>query len=341
MKLSAPNFRKKTGFSGDEASKYFRYSILAIVGALLLMIVSGLIVFLVVMEGPEETKVPDVAGKTLEEAMLDLQKYHLQPWIQLRTSSDPSSKGRVLSQKPIPGTVVKLGKRIQLSVSKGALVDKVEDFVGKELDEVKLYLQTLFSSQNPLLGVGNVSFVFDEAEPGTIVGQNPEPDTRVTGFTSLDFWVSRGPNVEAAEMPDLIDLHYSDAIQELVDKGIPFRFIADDEEGEGVVVSQNPPPETEIDLNNIVSVTINKPDPEEEDVVFGIFDYVLPDYPVAIDIQFQVIPPDGEQKVIFGMKHPGGRIAVPYEEKVNSTLTLVISGQEEIKEFVLPPARQY
>ncbi|MFP4382941.1 MAG: PASTA domain-containing protein [Spirochaetia bacterium] len=338
MRFSKPVFKKKRNFSGDGESKYFRYSIYAILGALALMILSGIIVFLIVMEGPEETKVPDTLGMNLEEAMITLQEYHLQPWIQLRTSSDPSSKGKVLNQKPSPGTVVKVGKRIQLSVSQGALIDEVEDFIGQELNEVKLHFQTIFSSQDPLMEVGTVSYVFDEADPGTIVGQFPDPGTRITGFTPVDFWISRGPNIDVVEMPDLLEVSYDEVITRLADRGIPFRFVLEDEEGNGTVISQNPAPGTEIDLNTVATLTINRPEPEEEDTVFGMFEYVLPDYPVALEIQFQVLPPEGDKKVIFGMKHPGGKIGIPYEEQVNSTLSLIIAEQEAIKEYVLPPA---
>ncbi len=123
--------------------RWLKIVILGSVGILILVTISGFIAFSLVLQGAEQTVVPDVRGKDLAEALVVLQDRELYPKLQLRFSTDPSLKGKVIDQRPSAGTVVKAGKRITLMVSKGAVVDKVEDFRGKKLEEVRTHLQSL------------------------------------------------------------------------------------------------------------------------------------------------------------------------------------------------------
>ena len=131
----------------------------SVAGVLLLVILAGVVTFFISLEGDMQTLVPDTVGKELTGALISLQEDNLIPFIQMRYSSDPSLKGKILSQKPHAGTLVKAGRKIELIVSKGAIIDRVGDYIGQDLNEVKIQLQTLFvaskaSSQNK--GTGNL-----------------------------------------------------------------------------------------------------------------------------------------------------------------------------------------
>ena len=134
--------------SDTSEERWLKIVILTSVGILILVTLSGLIAFSLVLKGAEQTVVPDVRGKELTEALVVLQDRELYPKLQLRFSTDPSLRGKVIDQRPSVGTVVKAGKRITLVVSKGSVVDRVEDFRGKKLEEVRAHLQSLFASQN-------------------------------------------------------------------------------------------------------------------------------------------------------------------------------------------------
>jgi beta-lactam-binding protein with PASTA domain len=178
-----------------------------------LLSISGFIAFSLVLQGAEQTVVPDVRGKELAEALVFLQDRELYPKLQLRFTTDPSLKGKVIDQRPSAGTVVKAGKRITLVVSKGSVVDKLEDFRGKKLEEVRAHLQSLFASQKPLLRIKEpVTYVFHPSPPGTVLEQKPEPGTELTGLTDLVLVVSRGPTVEKKKAPNLIGRSFQEAI---------------------------------------------------------------------------------------------------------------------------------
>ena len=68
-------------------------------------------------------------------------------------------------------------------VSRGVVVDKVENYVGQNIDDVKMHLQTLFStSARPLLSLKEPAmYRFSTENAGTILEQKPTPGTEIIG----------------------------------------------------------------------------------------------------------------------------------------------------------------
>ncbi len=323
--------------------RYFKITVIALIGVVALTFIAGLATFLLSLRGAEETMVPDVERVELVDALLALQERNLYPQVQLRYFSDPTLKGKVVQQEPAPGTSVRAGKRISIVVSQGAVVDTVGEYVGRNLDDVRSELRTLFSSFDALLTIDDVSYVFDEADPGTILEQDPPAGTELTGPTELDFVVSRGPDVRRQELPAYVGLSWREAVPVLARSDTPFTFtVTEDPDaladaGSGVIVDQSPEPGTEISASTNVQLTMTPGEPEGEENVFGIFDRVLPNYAVAVDLSLLAVRPDGEEVTLLSMVHPGGRIAVPYDEPVGTTLVLYRFDTEVVRTVVRTP----
>ena len=47
-------------------------------------------------------------------------------------SSDPENKGTILGQEPHPGALVKAGRKITLKVSRGAILDRIENYIDND-----------------------------------------------------------------------------------------------------------------------------------------------------------------------------------------------------------------
>ena len=131
-------------------TRNLKLTVFLFVGIIGLMFVIGAVTFSIAVRGQDETLVPNVQGKDVVDALIDLQSKELYPDLQVQYSASVD-KNIVMSQRPAPGTLVKAGKRVTLRVSKGPVMDKVENYVGMTLDEVKIHLQTLFSSHSPNL----------------------------------------------------------------------------------------------------------------------------------------------------------------------------------------------
>lgn len=321
--------------------RFFKITVYVILGIVLLTILAGLTTFLLTLEGQAEIVVPDVTNQDLVDAVLALQERDLYSGVQLRFSSDPALKGKVLEQQPAPGTVVRAQKEITLVISQGAVVDRVGTYVGRTLNEVRAELQTVFATFDPLLRIADVSYVFDEAEPGTILAQTPPPDTELTAITDLDLVVSRGPDVERTPLPAYTGIDFREALDLLVRANRPFVFESVEPEPDqraGYVIGQEPEAGTEVVATTTVNLTMTEPGNLEEDEIFGIFERVLPNYPVSMEITFEIQNPEGERERVFSMVHPGGEIGVPFVALPNSILVLSRSGQEVIREVVRAPS---
>lgn len=326
--------------------RYFKITLLALVGVVALTFIAGLATFLLSLRGEEETMVPDVERVELVDALIALQERNLYPRVQLRYFSDPTLKGKVVQQEPAPGTSVRAGKRISIIVSQGAVVDTVGEYVGRDLDDVRSELRTLFSSFDALLTIDDVSYVFDEAEPGTILEQDPPPGRELTGPEELDFVVSRGPDVRRQELPAYVGLNWREAVPVLARSDTPFAFTMTDdpnasaEAGSGVIVEQTPEPGTEISGATTVELTMTPGEARGEENVFGLFERVLPNYAVAVDLSLVAVRPDGEEATLLSMAHPGGRIGVPYDEPVGTTLVLYRFDTEVVRTVVMAPEQE-
>ncbi len=301
-------------------------------GALVvLMAVAGLSAFFLSLRGAEQTMVPDVKGMELAAALVKLQEKELYPRIALRYTDNPNDRGRIVEQKPPAGAIVKAGRRIQLAVSRGPVVDRVENYVGQDLNEVKIHLQTLFASSRPLVTIKEPpSYVFDKAPAGTVLAQKPLPDTELSGPVALELVVSRGPEKAQLRVPDLKDLSIADALLQLEKANVAAVFTMrkpDARERAGVVASQTPVPGSLVPANARLSVTMTLP-ALEKGMVAGVFARELPEYPYPLRLSLEAQKPSGERVPLLRMNHPGGRFSAPYLLPEGSVLILSVLDRE-------------
>ena len=307
--------------------------VLMITGMILLMVLISLVTFWLSVRGDEEVLLPSVERKQLIDALLELQKKELYARVQVRYSSE-YERGLIMEQSPAAGSLVKTRRQVILIVRKGPVIDRVENYVGRKVDEVRIHLQTIFASYRALVKIKEpVMGVFSEEPAGTILAQKPAPDTIIDGEILMELVVSRGPKGELIEVGDFTKMHFQDAVAELAALNVPFVFTLKREQGSGepgFVVSQSPAPESEIPYGTVIQLVMNHPGRLEPGQVFGIFEYVLPEYPIMVDVSLDAITPD-ESTTLLSMKHPGGPIAIPYVVTEKSELVLNIFGKEEIR----------
>jgi beta-lactam-binding protein with PASTA domain len=312
----------------------FKLFVLLIVGMFLLMLLIGLLTFLLSLKGSEQVMVPAVEGQDLIPALIELQEKDLYPRLQVRYSSD-YEKGLVLEQKPAAGSSVRVGRRVTLVVSRGPVIDRVEDYVGEKLDDVRLHLQNVFGASRALLRIKEpISYVFDETPAGTILAQKPPAGKSIDELTELELVVSRGPRGQTISVPNYSGLRFQDAVAELASANIPFTFNvrrAQGQEKSGVVVSQTPEPASEVPYGSVVQLVMTRPADVPRGKVFGVFEYTLPAYPIMVDISLDAVSPEGSA-TILAMKHPGGPIAIPYIVDARTELVFYVLDKEELRQ---------
>ncbi|MCQ2584821.1 MAG: PASTA domain-containing protein [Treponema sp.] len=306
----------------------------------------ALVVFGALVKGPEKVMVPDVIGKTLENGLLEMQVKELYPKISLRYSETPGDEGKILDQSPKAGAIVKGYSRVSLVVSRGVVADRVGNYVGQTLDEMRLNLQTLFAgSTRPLIAVGDIVYKPDTSDAGTILEQDPPEGTNITDPVSVNLVVSRGPQYENTRPPVLVGHSINDMLQTITRSKLIFDFTAHSvQEGEipGTVVAQSiegleedaPVPEFVPNYTHI-NVDMAMPDSNTDGNVYGIFSQNLNLYPYAVSMRFDAVPEEGDAYTIISFNHTGGSVTIPYIVPSGTTLVLYagdkVAGRETVR----------
>lgn len=128
-------------------------------------------VTLTVSSGKEVTEVPDLRGKTTEEAERLLKKAGLALDSTVREdTSDEVKKGEVMQQSPSAGAQVSRGSKVSITVSTGAATERVPNIRGMKWSEAETNLTSLgFRPQvrevDSLEPAGTVVSVSNEGEP--------------------------------------------------------------------------------------------------------------------------------------------------------------------------------
>jgi beta-lactam-binding protein with PASTA domain len=300
----------------DYVANHLRLFLSLAVGLLVFVGIIALTVFFIAVRGAEQTMVPEVRNKELTEALLELQVKELYPRIQLRYSESAEEKGLIIEQEPKAGTIVKAGRRIRLVVSQGVVINTVENYRGRNIDEVRMDLRTLFASMaQPLLTLKEpFMYEYSDEAPGTILQQSPEPGTTISGPTVLDFVVSRGPEHIAITVPNMTGLSVSQALGLIREGGLNFTFNTRPvREGEkaGIVAYQEPAGGAAAAANTRILLLVASPEEPENGELFGLFRYTLPENPYPLPVRLEALLPTGNRETLAELNHIGGEFTSP------------------------------
>jgi len=322
-----------------------KYSIVMAVTLLVFAGVMAVAVFFVTIRGEEETMVPDVTGEDLTAALLKLQVKELYPRIQLRYSQSSTDKGLVLEQDPLPGTIVRAGRRIRLVVSQGVVVNTMENYVGRNIDDVRMDLQALFASEgnlSPLIKLKEpLLYEYSAEPPGAILQQKPLPGTSISGPTTLELVVSRGPEDTYITVPAFLGLSLEDALDRIELSGVDFTFTtrtAGETDPLFAVAAQDPPEGASVKSTTRVTLTLAVPADglTTDGLVFNVFRYEMAKNPYPLDLRLEARLPTGERRSLLHTAYAGGPLAVPYRLPSGTTLTLSMLNGTIHEETVTP-----
>lgn len=298
----------------------------------IVVVLSAIIVFFVALKPADQVMMPNVVGKELNVALLELQAKELNSRIQLRYSDNPDDEGLVLEQKPAPGAIVKAGRKIHLVISNGAVMNKIENYIGKNVDEVKQDLQVLFTSGSKYLVVVHEPYMykFNSAPAGTILEQDPKPDSELRGRTVLKFVVSKGPENEVVAVPDLINANLNKLYDSMGKTNLIFDFTMEKSAtiDEASVSYQANEAGASLKAYTKFPVKIVVPEKPKGSLVYGIYAIDLPAYPYPLDLSIDAVGVNGERTQLMSCKHPGGRFTFPYGVQKGTILVLNVLHKE-------------
>jgi beta-lactam-binding protein with PASTA domain len=201
--------------------------------ALLLLsvaLVSALVTMRLAVHG-REVEVPDVRGKTPSEARRAAEDRSLETQIDGQYYSASVPEGRVLSQRPAPGTVVRRGWELRLAVSVGPQRVAIPQLVGESQRAASIILQQrgLDSTTSELRVSG--------ATAGQVLAQDPPANAVDVAAPRVSLLVAKD-SPAAYLMPSFVGRPLGSVILEIKDAG----FVL----GKVMVAAEtvNPPPDS-------------------------------------------------------------------------------------------------
>lgn len=311
--------------------------LLVVILGLVLMFAICWITFFATVRGPEQVMVPNLEGKELTTALQEMQVKELYPKIQLKYTDNPDDAGKILAQNPESGSIVKAGRRITLTVSRGTILDHVENYIGQNFDEVKINLQTMFTgSTRPLIVLAEPSYKADQSAAGTILAQDPPEGTIISNPVTVKLIVSRGPEYENTRVPKITGLDVAQLLPIMASSKVVFDFtshIAANNEKEGTVTSQQELSNQYVPNYARVMAEIALPKKQNDNECIGLFSANLPNYPYAVEMTLEYSK-DGVRTQIITIKHTGGSVTIPYIAQKDSELILSIAGRTVARQMV-------
>lgn len=158
----------------------------------------------------------------------------------------------VIGQSPEAGTEIEEGEAVDLTVVVGPDAVAVPAVEGLTRAEAELALANA--------GFVNITFEDvedDEVEQDIVVEQIPAAGTEIAPDTEIIVRVSQGPGTEV--VPNLEGQAEADAIDILEEAGwiVQIDRVEDPDIAEGFVVTTDPPPGTEVELGEIISLQVS------------------------------------------------------------------------------------
>lgn len=178
------------------------------------------------------------------------------------TSDEPA--GTILSQNPAAKTQVEQGSVVQFDVSIGVETVQVPDITNKhfevaldELIELGINHKTKYISD-------------DEIKENYVIKTDPKAFTEIDSDTTVNVYISTGPEVVTKDVPELVNRSEKDAVEKLTNAGLkPDKvYIYSDSVSKDLVISQSPEAGAKVDEGSTVKIEISlgpKPKDNETD----------------------------------------------------------------------------
>ncbi|MBO9555861.1 Stk1 family PASTA domain-containing Ser/Thr kinase [Cellulomonas sp.] len=200
--------------------------------------------------GPATTTVPDVTGKSVDEAVsiLEGKGFKVDP-NQTQDNNGAFPAGQVTATNPAANSPVDTGATVTLSVSTGNVT--VPNVVGKPQAEAT---QALNDANLQV----NTTEVESPQPPGTVVAQDKAPDTLVKQRTVVNLQIAKA--MTTATVPSVAGMTYDQAVQTLAQAGLTNVKRVDEtsERPANEVLRTDPASGTEVEFDQQIDIHVSK-----------------------------------------------------------------------------------
>ncbi len=222
-------------------------------------IFAGLIAYLTVsffVRSQPSTVVPDLVGKHVVAALELLSDLSLNTKVGGMEYNSNVPIHHVISQDPPPGTEIKPGRDVRITLSKGPETVVVPSLNGFTMEQARIVLE-----ENGLSS-GNIAHVYQAQIPeGVVLAHFPSPGKTIHRDRPVDLLVSLGRRPTDFLMPDLSGLSIDEAMQRIEKVNLSLdkvNGVSIKDRPLDTIISQSPAPGHRVIEKDAVSLTINR-----------------------------------------------------------------------------------
>ena len=214
---------------------------------------------------PKDVDLPNLVGKTLEEANKEIEGTDITLEQTEEFNADVEA-GKIISQDPpyVDGYTVKENSTIKIVISKGTEKAVVENVKGKTYEEAVQILE----KEN--LKVERVDQTSQTVEAGIVIDQEPGEDEEVNAGDTVKLYVSSGTGIEQVEVENVVGKTEEEATSILTKAGLKVNvgYKEDSSKATDIVLSQDVTAGEKVDEGTTVTIVVNTYRKPQEAIIY-------------------------------------------------------------------------
>ena len=215
-------------------------------------LVASLVTMRLAIHG-REVAVPKVVGMTLRDAERAAADQGLLVDVENRFYSSEIPEGRIVSQLPAAGTLVRRGWRLRVAESLGPQRAVIPNLVGESGRAAEI------NARRRGLEVGaTVVAHIPGLPPDQVVAQSPPPNAVGVATPKINLLVTAGPDEQSYIMPDFVGHHLAEASAAIEQAGLRLGDVTDvaAPAGHSVILKQSPPSGQRVTAGAVVTFEV-------------------------------------------------------------------------------------
>jgi eukaryotic-like serine/threonine-protein kinase len=205
-------------------------------------------ILLIISKGSEKVEVPNLVGKLEEEARKIVLEKGLKISVSERKASDGHPDKSIISQKPVPGSMVEKNSQLEVVISDIGLGLRTPDLLGKTIGEAKAFLEPMGITL--MLRNDNLN------NSHMIMGQDPPPSSALPANKAITVW-----SKEWVVVPTLVGRTLEEAQNNIYRNGLvigEIKYVSRQGMPTGLVLEQEPKAGMEVERGARVDVIISQ-----------------------------------------------------------------------------------
>ena len=255
----ASNRAKKNGKKPNKFVEFIKThkALSAIIGLMLLFIITiGATIGISNATRPKDVAIPNLVGKTVDEAKKILEENKLTYVEEESTYNTEYEAGQIISQTPpfVEGRKIKQKTEVKVVVSLGTEKTKVPKLKGLTKQEAE------DAADEAKIKLEFVEEISKTVEAGIIIKQEVDTDTEVNAGDTVKVYISIGTGIKQVVVSSVLYQEEATAKQNLEDLGlkVTVEYGEDKTRGNGVVLKQSISSGEKVDEGTAITITVNK-----------------------------------------------------------------------------------